>query len=194
MAFRLGAESLAINMCPFRSTIRAGTYIQTPKSLHKKWVLNILNLTYDFCFHWRILGHIHIVDKHADELYKYKKYFNELDITGLQFPLKVSDTPKFENSNPTISVKMVYENNEFFPLYASKQRNRKRHVNLLMISTNEGKFHYLLVIILSTVVAGNIKHKCYTHVCLYCLYCYSEMRLFTAHLPDCFVHPEQKVE
>ena len=32
------------------------------------------------------------------------------------------------------------------------------------------------------------------HICPYCLYCFSEARLLTAHLSDCSVHPEQKVE
>ena len=67
---------------------------------------------------------------------------HELHNTGLHFPHKFSDTPKFENLNPTISVNvLVYENNEVFPLYASKHRDRIHHLNLLMISNNEGKFH-----------------------------------------------------
>ena len=32
-------QSLAICRCPFRATIGAGSYIQTPKSLHKKVVI-----------------------------------------------------------------------------------------------------------------------------------------------------------
>ena len=39
-------QSLAISLCPFRPTIGAGSYIQTPKSLHS----NILNLNDDYCF------------------------------------------------------------------------------------------------------------------------------------------------
>ena len=31
-------------------------------------------------------------------------------------------------------------------------------------------------------------------MCPYCLYCFTESRLLTAHLPDCSIHPEQKVE
>ena len=51
---------------------------------------------------------------------------HELSTTGLNFPLKFSDTPKFENLNSTISVNvLVYENKEVFPLYASKHRDRK---------------------------------------------------------------------
>ena len=120
---------------------------------------------------------------------------HELSTTSLQFPLKFSDTPKFENLNRSISVNvLVFQNIEVFPLYASKHRDRKHHINLLLISNNEVKFHYLLVRDLSALVAGRTKHNCDTHVCPYCLYCFSEARLLATHLPDCFVHPEQKVE
>ena len=120
---------------------------------------------------------------------------HELNTTGINFPLKFTDTPKFENLNPTICINvLVFENNEVFLLYASKHRDRINHVTLLMISNSEGKFHYLLVRDLSALVYGRTKHKCYTHVCPYCLYCFPEARMLTAHLPDCSVHPEQKVE
>ena len=33
-----------------------------------------------------------------------------------------------------------------------------------------------------------------TRTCPYCLYCFWEAQLLTAHLPDCSIHPEQKVE
>ena len=120
---------------------------------------------------------------------------HELNTTGLQFPLKFSDTSKFENLNPTISDNvLVYENNEVFPLYASKHRDNIHHANLLMISNIEGKFHYLLVRDLSALVHGRTKYHGYTHVCPYYLYCFSEVRLLAAYLPDCSVHSEQKVE
>ena len=120
---------------------------------------------------------------------------SELNTTGLNFPFKFTDTPKFENINTTISVNvLVYENNDVCRLYASKYRDRIHHVNLLMISNSEGKFHYLLVRDLSALVYGRTKHDGYTHVCPYCFYCFSEARLLTAHLRDCSVRPEQKVE
>ena len=110
----------------------------------------------------------------------------ELNTTGLRFPLKYSDTAKFENINPSISVNvLIFENNEVFPLYASKHRDRKYHINLLMISNSEGKegkFYYLLVRASSALVHGRTKYDGYTHVCPYCLYCFSQARLLTAHL------------
>ena len=189
------ADSLAISLCPYRPTIGAGSFIDTPKSLYSKWVLNIQNLKDEYCFLWCILAHIHRADKHAVRTSKYEPLMHELNTTGLQFPLKFSDTPKFEILNPTNSVNiLVYENNEVSPLYASKQRYRIHHVYLLMISNSEGKFHYLLVRDLSALVHGRTKHDGYTHVCPHCLYCFSEARLLTAHLPDCSIHPEQKIE
>ena len=187
--------SLSISLCPFRPTIGAWSYIETPTFLHSKGVLNIQNKDDDYCFLWSILGHIYRVEQNSSRLSHYTKYFNELVIEGLQFPLKFSDTPKFENLNPSNSVNiLVFENNEVFALYASKHRDRKHHVNLLMISNIEGKFHYLLVRNLSTLVHARTKHYGYTHVCPYSLYCFTESRLLTAHLPDCSFHPEQKVE
>ena len=164
MAFRLGAESS--ELCPFLPTIGVGSYIETPKCLNKNGVLNIQNLKDDYCFLWCILAHIHIVDENAARTTKYAPFMHELCTTSLQFPLKFSDTPKFENLNPSICVNiLVFENNEVFPLYASKHRDRKHHANLLMISNNDGKFHYLLVRDLSALIHGRTKHHGYMHVC-----------------------------
>ena len=63
-----------------------------------------------------------------------------------------------------------------------------------MISNSEGKFHDLLVRDLFALVHGRTKYDGYTHVCPYCLYCFSHARLLTAHLPNCSIYPEQKVE
>ena len=161
-------QSLAISLCPFRPTIGAGSFIQTPKSLHKKGVLNIQNLKDDFCFLWCVLAHIHRVDQHAVRTSKYEDFMHELNTTGLNFPLEYSGTSKFETLNQTINVNvLVFENNEVFPLYASKHRDRKHHVNLLMISNSEGKFHYLLVRDLSALVAGRTHHQHHVSVCPY---------------------------
>ena len=108
-------QSLAISLCSFRPTIGAGSFIQTPKSLHKKGVLNIENLKDDFCFLWCVLAHIHRVDQHAARTSKYEDFMHQLNTTGLNFPLKYSYTPQFEILNPTISVNvLVFENNEVF--------------------------------------------------------------------------------
>ena len=104
------AQRLAISLYPFRPTIGVRSVIETHKSLHKKWVLNIQNLKDDYCFLWCILGHIYIQrhpTSNTNMVYHYKLFFNELGIDGLQFPLKFSDTHKFENLRPSISVNVM---------------------------------------------------------------------------------------
>ena len=185
-------QSFAISICPFRPTTGAGSFIDTPKFLYNKGVFNIQNIRDDFCFLLCILAHIHRVDKHAVRTSKYESFMQELNNTGLQFPLKFSDTSKFENLNPTISGNVhVFENNEVFPLYASKQDTSRKLANQLK---QRRQVSLPSVRDLSALVHGRTKHDGFTHVCPYCLYCFSEARLLRAHLPDCSIHPEQKVE
>ena len=179
-----------MNLCPYRTTIGAGSFIETPKLLCHKGVIDIQNEYDDYCLLWSILAHIHRVERNPNRLYHYRKYFNELNIIDLQFLLKHTDVPKFEKINPSISVNvLVFQNKEVFPLYASKHRDRPHHV----ISNDEGKFHYLLVRDLLALVAGRTKHTNQTFVCPYCIYCFSRDCLLDAHLPECSIHPEQKV-
>ena len=97
-------QSLAISLYPFHPTMGAGFFIDTPKSLYKMGVLNIKNLKDDYCFLWCILAHMHRVGNNAVRTAKYEPFMHQLNTTRLQFPLKFTDTAKFENINPTISV------------------------------------------------------------------------------------------
>ena len=156
---------------PYRPTIGAGSFIETPPFLRSKGVINIQNEHDDYCLLWSVLAHIHRVRNDPNRHYDYRSYFSELNITDLQFSLKNTDVTKFEKNYSSISVNViVFENKEVFPHYASKHRDRPHHVNVLMISNNEGKFHYLLVRDLSALVAGRTKSHVEAKVCPYCLY------------------------
>ena len=136
-----------------------------------------------------VRSHIHREHHNAERTSKYEEFMHELNTTGLHFPLKFSDTAKLENIYPSISVNvLVFENNEVFPLYASKHRDRKYHINLLIISNSEGKFHYLFVRDLSALVHGRTKHDGYTHVCPSCLYCFPAGAIANGSPPE-LLHP-----
>jgi len=52
----------------------------------------------------------------------------KLNLTGIDFPMKIKDIPKFEGQNPDICVNVLYFDNEekdFAPLYLSPLRDRK---------------------------------------------------------------------
>ena len=76
----------------------------------------------------------------AQRVSKYTQYVAELDISGIEFPLKMKDVSKFENQNE-ISVNVFsHEKDKVFPLHLTKKRFM-RHVDLLVIF-GEHRSHY----------------------------------------------------
>ena len=112
------------------------------------------------------------------------------------FPLKITDVPKLEKINPDISINVLfYENRNPFRLYNIPHRNRKHHVNQLLITDEKnGTSHYLLIRSLSRLAGNRTKHNGATHVYPYCLYCFTEENHLTSHIPDCSMHAPQRME
>ena len=183
---------LSVRSAAYRP-LQGSTYMKAPKELsNKRAVLNLDN-TDEYCFLYCILAHVHSVKKNAERASQYLPYFHELNIDGLEFPLKVSDVPKFETMNPNISVNILfYENKEVIPLHPSLHRNRKHHVNLLLLES-KGKFHYTLIRSLSRLVAGRTKHVGKTHVCDHCLHPFFSKNCLDRHITECSIHSPQKV-
>ena len=128
--------SLYIFFTPYRP-MQSSSYIHTPSELLiKQAALNIKNFDDNYCIFYAILAHIHPVggNSHPQLPQKYGKFMVELSYEGLAFPLKITDVSKLEKMNLIFpSVVLFYENRNPFPLYNSPHRNRKHHVNLLLI-------------------------------------------------------------
>ena len=124
--------SATLFTCCYRPT-QGSSYVETPECLAKKRaVINVQNQD-ELCFAWAVLSAIHPPKYDPQHVSKYKKYLGELDLTGLSFPLKVSDVPKFEKLNPHISVNVnAFEMNEkipeLIPLYISPDRQGVRYM------------------------------------------------------------------
>ena len=101
-----------------------------------------------------------------------------------------------EKMNPDISINVLfYENRNQFQLYNSPHRNRKHHVNPLLIMNDKNRTsHYLLIRSLSRLVGDRTKHNGVTHVCPYCLYCFSNEDFLRSHIRECSIHPPQRLE
>ena len=78
------------------------------------------------------------------------------------------------------------------PLYVSPHRDRKHHVNLIVIDDGE-QSHYLLVTKLSALVAHRTSHTGMDHVCPYCLSCQYTNDALKKHLELCKQHMPQTV-
>jgi hypothetical protein len=88
------------------------TYVKTPKDLmHMKCIVNVKNSD-NKCFLWATLSCLHPVDKNGDRVACYKKYENEINIDGVNFPpATIDEIDKIEELNPGLKFN-VYEYDE----------------------------------------------------------------------------------
>ena len=160
--------------------------------MKKRAVLNIQNED-QYCFVWCILAHKHPVDfKHnANRVNHYRPYWNELDITDLEFPTPLKQIPAFEKKNKLSINVFAWEEKELVPLHVSKERGVKP-INLLIISEGD-KRHYCLIRNFSRLANYRTKHDGKEYFCFNCIHaCYSQERL-DKHLEYCLAHKAQRV-
>ena len=70
-----------------------------------------------------------------------RKYENDLNFNGIDFPIKAKDTQKFEKQNPDlpgINIFSVNENNKIYPLRLNEKDCRKT-IDLFLFSKDEKK-------------------------------------------------------
>ncbi|CAG2256166.1 unnamed protein product [Mytilus edulis] len=79
--------------------INGSSYMQLPSTIkHCKGVINIQNDD-NKCFLWSVLAAIHPTDNNAHRVNKYKPFENELNTTGIDFPVPIKQVEKFEKLN-----------------------------------------------------------------------------------------------
>lgn len=92
---------------------------------------------------------------------------DQLNYEGIKFPVAVKQYNKIEKQN-NININVFgYEDNQFYPMYISKEKNQSI-LNLLLITENENK-HYVLIEDLNNLKYNKAKHKCKKHFCMYCI-------------------------
>ena len=97
------------------------------------------------CFLWSILRYLHPRKKHSSRINDLRKYENDLNFNGIDFPIKAKDIQEFEKQNPDlpeINVFSVNENNKIYPLRLNEKDCRKT-IDLFLFSKDEKK-HYSL--------------------------------------------------
>lgn len=176
--------------------LSGSSYIDLPeKWKNKKACINVQNND-NKCFMWSILSALHPVKEHTYRVSKYKDYVNELNFTGIEFPVKLKDIAKFEKLNH-ISVNVYYitndsKNSNIEPLLISKNHNFDKHVDLLLlreadteIFNDTGNSHYVWIKNISALIGRQLsKHEAKKYICNRCLRYFDEKK-FKTHIEDC---------
>jgi len=131
----------------YRSVVVVGSsFLPTPERLAKKHcIINVQNQD-QHCFAWSVLAGLYPDSSgNAHKVSAYRKYFDNgsLNLHGLEFPRKVENVKKFETQNPSISVNVLYYDqddatSEFVVVHKSAHRDRPKHVNLITV----GRFRF----------------------------------------------------
>lgn len=179
--------------------LRASSYIRTPRQIQKtKAVVNVQNKD-QCCFAWALVSAVRPVMEHSDRVSSYPHFSSLLNFEGIEFPVKITDIPKFEKQNPDISINVyglqkVFENGVskyevIGPLHFSSVK-KNIHVNLLVLDDEvTGNTHYCWIKNLSRLansqLTSALKKAFFCDGCLQ--YFRSEERL-SQHMQNDCVH------
>ena len=179
--------SLEIHVVDYKP-IKGSSYISLPDFLmREKAIINMENKD-NKCFLWSILRYLHPIEKHDTRLTDIRKYENDLNFKGIDFPAKLKDITKFENQNqnlPGINVFSVNDNNKIYPLKLN-QKDSQKSIDLFLFSKDE-KQHYSLIKNFSRLVRSQITSHSSSklHICKKRLTHFTKLHLFEKHITYC---------
>ena len=103
--------------------LKGKSYIPLPKGLIGRChgIINIQNKDH-MCFMWSVLAHLHPSVDHPCRVNQYRQYEHELNLSGIEIPVKLGQIPKFERQN-NISICVYGYEDEVYPLYITTQRS-----------------------------------------------------------------------
>lgn len=185
-------QSLQVHTIDYRP-LSASTYIELPTTLKcSQSLLNIKNED-NRCFLYCILAKLYPNVSAPDRASSYLPCEKEINVSGLTFPMTLTQIDRFERLNKNISVNMFgFEASHIIPLKITKNTNRRKHVNLLLFSHNNVS-HYCLIRNFDRFLKRTKKAKKAHFFCYYCLTGFTKRQLLLNHIPSCQVHGPQKV-
>ena len=193
-------QALILEMVDYQP-IGGTSYIELPKNIYDtKSIVNVQNKDQQ-CFMWSVLAALHPAEHHAERVIHYQPFTEELNFTGIEFPVTVDQIPKFEKLNPGISVTVlgidipdneVKDASKVFPLRVP-EKQQEHHIVLLYWSRG-GVHHYGWVKNLNRLLTHTKKRHPQTYFCERCFQGFTKQDLLTKHLDTCASIPIQAVQ
>ena len=137
--------------------------------MKKKAIINPRNSDME-CFKWARIAATkwEEVGNNPERVNKLKKYEEGFNWSGLEFPVCFRDINKFESRNEIGVNILAVENRKIYICRKGKDYNR--NVNLLLITGDSNKKHYIAVKSLSRLLSSqNSKNKGIQYFCTNCL-------------------------
>ena len=143
------------------------SYLPLPDWLaRKKAIVNPHNDDEE-CFKWSVIAAENVRMKDPQRVSNLRKFMDNYNWSGLEFPVSIKDIRKFETRN-NISVNVLAVEGRDIYIHRKGQRV-SREINLLMVS-EDGIQHYTAIKSFSRLLSSkNSNTKCKQHFCMNCL-------------------------
>ena len=144
--------------------MRGSSYLPLPDwLLRKKAIVNPHNDDEE-CFKWSVIAAEKVGMKDPQRVSNLRKFMDNYDWSGLEFPVSIKDIGKFETRN-NISVNVLAVEGRDIYIHRKGWRMIGREIKLLMVS-EDGINHYTAINSLSRLLkSSNSKHKCKQQAC-----------------------------
>ena len=144
------------------------------------------------CVNWSVIAAENAGMKDPQRVSNPRKFTDNYDWSGLEFPVSIKDIGKFENRN-NISVNILAVEGRDIYIHR-KGRRMGREINLLMVS-EDGIGHYTAIKSLSILLSGkNSNTKCKQHFCMNCLQGFTQESSRDQHQVYCEDNESVRVE
>ena len=172
--------------------MRGSSYLPLPDWLaRKKAIVNPHNDDEE-CFKWSVIAAENVGMKDPQRVSNLRKFMDNYDWSGLEFPVSIKDIGKFETRN-NISVNVLAVEGRDVYIHRKGQRVG-REINLLMVS-EDGIRHYTAIKSFSRLLSSkNSNTKCKQHFCMNCLQGFTQESSRNQHQVYCENNESVRVE
>ena len=187
---------LEIHTVDYKPMRGGSSYIPLPDWIMRKKAIVSIRNTDNKCFLWSVLRYLHPREKNDCRLGDLKKYENELNTKGINFPVRIKDISKFESLNPDlpgINVFSVDANKKFYPLKMANKDPRKT-IDLFYYQPSAGDLggcnppaHYSLIKNFSRLFRSQITTRTNEpiQICKRCFSHFTKKELLSKHIKYC---------
>ena len=145
------------------------------------------------CFKWSVITAENVGMKDPQRVSYLRKFRDNYDWSGLEFPVSIKDIGKFETRN-NISVYVLAAEGRDIYIHRKGRRMMGQEINLLMVS-KDGIWHYTAIKSLSRLLSSkNSNTKCKQHFCMNCLQSFTQESSRDQHQVYCEDNESVRVE
>ena len=131
---------------------------------------------------------------HLTRVSKCEEYEDELNLSGIKYPIDINDIGKFEHQNNINIIVFGYEDKKIFSLRITTMTIARHHVDSLYFTADETS-HYVLVKDLSRLASSQYNnHNGKHYFCQYWLHGCTSEEVLKNHLGKCKLHGAQRIK